>query len=142
MIEVSPGRYGWLVLHRVDGREHPAWYQRALLPGDFRPGSRPLPNYVLTLTGESPDPSETPTCGTCGLEPRVEDLEIVERTSGRRDFLLPFRDVRHPAHISWDRAGKTLPQTCYVCNCFGKLSQVGYILLCEACEENLRRGGE
>ena len=66
----SEALWPWLILHR----EHVAWYQRALLLGDFRPGCRPRAEYVRLPDGTLPDPAEIPRCATCGEEPRVEDL--------------------------------------------------------------------
>ena len=135
----STGSYPWLILHG----KHDAWYQRALLRGDFAPGTEPLPNYVLALDGTRPDPSETPCCGTCGKVPKVEDLTPVERETKRQNFLDVFRNRHHPDWRPWSKAGRTKPDSCYVCNSLDEvLSISGYIKLCAHCEGHLQRGGE
>ncbi len=138
----SSGRIPWIIFHLVDGKEHVAWLQRALIPGDFRPGTPPLPNYVVYPDGYSPHPEETPKCTTCGVVPEVKDLEPEERSTGGRGHLDRFRDTRRPDWKPWVEAGRTKAHTCYVCNTQGPLAQKEPILLCIRCEENLRRGGE
>jgi hypothetical protein len=91
---------------------HEAWYQRALLMGDFAPGLKPLPNYVITLTGEPVDPYSTPKCGTCKGSPATDDLLPVERATGRSNFLEAFRS----GQIPWEKAGRTKAETCFYCN--------------------------
>ena len=140
MVEPSAGDYPWLILHKG----HPAWYQRALMAGDFSPGTQPQPNYVLTLEGTQPEPYAVPICGTCGVEPKVEQLEPLERETGRRDWLDRFRlSPTHPDHVPWNRGGRTDPRTCYVCNTpRERISRRGaYVLICDRCEEHLARGG-
>lgn len=97
------GIHCWAVEHRG----HPALYLRALLPGDFAPGLLPAIRHVLTLSGERPG---SVTCGTCGEVPAAADLEPIERATGARGFLRPFREGRAP----WPRA--TDPETCWECS--------------------------
>jgi len=101
----------WLIKHNG----HPAWYQRALVAGDFAPGSPLLVNYVLGLDEELPDPDVPLTCGTCGLVPDVNDLDAEERVTGEGGFLEAFRKpgMRWPSQ-------KTDPETCWHCNRKGK----------------------
>lgn len=97
------GEWWWAVEHRG----HPAFYLRALLPGDFAPGRLPLPRHVRTLTGEEDD---DPVCGTCAETPVAEDLDIVERATGRRGFLTEQRAQRQP----WPKP--TDPASCWLCS--------------------------
>ena len=135
MADAPPAElWPWLVLHG----EHVAWYQGALVRGDFQPGRRPIPNYVVMPDGTLPDPGEALACGTCGDEPLVEDLTPVERATGDRDCLTPFRR----GLIPWSKAGHTHASTCYACNDPTEaLSQDGYIKLCVRCERHLQGGG-
>lgn len=138
MAEPSTGDYHWLIVHHtVAAPWHPAWYQRAVMLGDFESGRRPLPNYVLRLDGTTPAPTETPSCGTCGAEPETDELNVVERATGKSNFLAPLRDGTVP----WDRVGHTRPETCYVCNSEGEQVPGVHIALCRPCEANLSRGG-
>ena len=122
----------WLVRHW----DHNAWYQRALVSGDFRPGLAPISEYVTYLDGTTPDPEAAPVCCGCGQVPRVEDLTPVERTSGRADFLQAFRQ----GLIPWREA--TNRQTCQHCNSpTAPLTVTGYVRLCGQCEEHLAAGG-
>lgn len=144
----SNNSYPWVIVHKVAGAEHIAWFQRALLPGDFAPRGKarggtgtgyPLPNYVMYGDGRSPDPDEqTPRCQGCGVHPKNDDLTPVERATGTRNFLVPFRTGR----VSWTKAAVTDPHTCYVCNHPLPLAYDGVIKLCEQCEENLAKGGQ
>ena len=100
------GDWQWMIEHLG----HVAWYQRALMRGDFSPGHRPLPNYVLQLDGRLADPDKTPKCGTCKKMPTVDELVPVDRSNGARAVLTPFRIGLE----EWPPA--TDPETCYVCN--------------------------
>jgi len=102
----SVGEWPWLIEH--DG--HIAWYQRALMRGDFSPGNRPLPNYVLQLDGKLADPDKVPKCGMCKKIPMTDELIPVDRSNGARSVLTPFRI----GLAEWPPA--TDPETCYVCN--------------------------
>jgi hypothetical protein len=103
----EPNDWCWAIEHEG----HLAWYQRALMRGDFAPGSKPLPNYVLQLDGTLPDPEKPPKCGTCGKVPSVQELVPVDRHTGTRSVLTPFR----LGLAEWPPP--TDPETCYVCNC-------------------------
>jgi len=105
------GECWWVILHRdQNGDLHHAWYQRALLKGDFRPGLEPRADYIVDADGRAADPVVTPTCATCREIPHVSDLEPVERTTGDAGFLDDFREHRRP----WPEA--TNPLTCWYCN--------------------------
>lgn len=96
----------WEILH---GGHH-AWYQRALLRGDFRPGLIPCAHYIVDKEGRAADPTTTPTCETCGEVPDVNDLEAVERATGKAGFLESCRSGKRP----WPEP--TNPLTCWWCN--------------------------
>ena len=96
------GIYWWAIEHQG----HPAFYLRALMPGDFGPGCLPLPRHALALDGTVPDEVR---CGTCGEVPGVAELEPVERATGQRGFLQALRSGRRP----WPKA--TDPATCWLC---------------------------
>jgi hypothetical protein len=146
MAEPSKADWPWLILHN----DHPAWYQRALLPGDFAPGRMPMPNYILTLTGEIPKLGQV-RCGTCKKKPAVEDLEPVERTTGQTGFLDRYRYGRRP--VPWPEGLN--PTNCWNCNnpmgndskeidCDATLlrkvkEQKGYkVRVCKGCAEHLK----
>ena len=99
------GTWWWAVEHQG----HPAFYLRALLPGDFAPGRAPAPRHAATLAGEQFPERKAVTCGTCKQAPDVEDLEPVERATGHRGFLAVFRRGDHP----WLRP--TDPASCWLC---------------------------
>jgi len=96
------GIWWWAVEHIG----HPAFYLRTLMPGDFAPGRLPLARHVADLEGgEDADP----VCGTCGHVPALSGaLEIIERRTGARGFLEPYR-----ASGKWPAA--TPADTCWLC---------------------------
>lgn len=96
----------WAVEH--DG--HPAFYLSALMPGDFAPGLLPLARHVVALDGTRIYFDGAPVCGTCGEVPAAEDLEPIERRTGRRGFLAPYRD----RIASWKPA--TPSRSCWLCS--------------------------
>ena len=135
----AAGTWWWAVEH--EGPEepggdltittHPAFYLRALLPGDFAPGRAPSPRHVGTLTGDGVE--GVAKCGTCGEVPEVGALDVVERASGDRGFLAPFREGRTP----WPRP--TDPQSCWLCGGPSRLAtrEVGGHKFCEGCASHL-----
>ena len=129
------GTWWWAVEHQG----HPAFYLRALLPGDFAPGRSPAPRHAATLKGDQCREKKPVTCGTCGRVPEAGDLEPVERRTGDVGFLRPFRE----GHGPWPRP--TDPATCWLCGC---PPQVAYLVLetpggkaqaCAGCEPYLKR---
>ena len=100
---VAPEHW-WAVEHAG----HPAFYLRALMPGDFSPGRLPLERHVARLDGSQE--RLVPLCGTCGTRPLVEALEPIERPTGARGFLAPFRERRAP----WPKP--TDPNSCWLCS--------------------------
>lgn len=110
----------WEILHG----DHHAWFQRSLMAGDFKPGLPPRSEYIVDEDGRVADPDVVPTCGTCGVVPRVEELEPVERITGVRGFLSQFRARLRP----WPKP--TNPATCWHCNCPGPVVAAG---LCSSC---------
>ena len=119
----------WGVLHLG----HVAWYQRAALVGDFRPGLQPRPEYVVYSDERVPDLREPPRCMGCGRVPRTEDLVLVERATRRADFL----DIYRRGRRLWP--APTNPATCAWCNAPGRLAIDGDVKLCPACESVLRK---
>lgn len=117
----------WTILHNG----HFAWYQRALVSGDFKPGKTPRSEYIVDEDGREADFAATPKCTTCGEVPKVEDLEPVERVTQQRGYLDPYRSGREP----W-RAG-TNDNTCFRCNNPAQLA-VENPPLCKQCEAYLR----
>jgi hypothetical protein len=105
------GECWWVILHRGrDGELHHAWYQRALIKGDFKPGLAPRGDYIVDADGRAADPMVTPLCLTCHTIPDVDDLEPFERATGDDGFLIDFRLGRRP----WPKP--TDPLTCWHCN--------------------------
>jgi hypothetical protein len=140
----SVGSCPWAILHRApDGSMHLAWYQRAMIVGDFNPAKKPLPNYVTYPDGTSPGPDDTPVCTACQVAPANADLDPVDRATGQYGFLEMYRDQRRPDWRPWRMAPVTDPNTCYVCNFKMKPGDYdGRIKLCSTCADNLARGGE
>ena len=108
MAEPSTGEYPWVVLHEG----HPAWYQWCLMVGDFAPGKKPLPNYVLRLDGVRPSAHENLKCGTCGKPVKTEDLDVMERSTKKMGWFDNYRRGKK----DWQQASITIPDTCYHCN--------------------------
>jgi hypothetical protein len=128
------GTYWWAVEHRG----HPAFYLRALLPGDFAPGRQVAPRHVLSLAGvQATGPA---TCGTCGEVPASEDLDVVERRTGNRGFPIEQRAGRR----AWPRA--TDPASCWLCSTRQQPATVvveqphGEVAVCARCAAFLARG--
>lgn len=126
------GIYWWAVEHQG----HPCCYLRALMPGDFAPGRRPLARHVLGLDGVVP---AALVCGTCGEAPAAVDLEPIERATGQRGFLAALRSSRRP----WPKA--TDPATCWLCSSPGqradRTAPVGpagaMVAVCSPCARHL-----
>jgi hypothetical protein len=102
------GRWWWAVQHD----EHPAFYLWSFVAGDFAPGPRsgPLRRHAGTLGGSLVRGDGPVRCGSCGAVPDVGRLEVVERCTGDRAFLTPYRSGRSP----WPRA--TDPRSCWLCS--------------------------
>lgn len=124
----------WLITHLG----HPAWFQRAALIGDFAPGRVPIVNYASTLEGAEMGPElERPVCGTCSAVPMTDELDIVERTTRRSDFLAHYRKQGR-----WPPPSD--PDSCWYCNSPGQMfhfSRLAYasqdsekVRLCDACD--------
>jgi hypothetical protein len=96
--------FWWAVEHRG----HPAFYLRALMPGDFAPGRRPALRHALTVDGKRP--TSVLQCGTCGETPEAGDLEPIERTTGIRGFLGEYRRGR----ARWPQP--TEESSCWLCS--------------------------
>lgn len=80
------GTLWWAVEHLG----HPAFYLRALMPGDFRPGQAgPLPRHTYGLDGKQ---LKVVRCETCHEAPRPEDLAPIERKTHGRGFLDAVRN--------------------------------------------------
>lgn len=112
---------------QIEHNGHLAWYQRALISGDFKPGLTPQATYIVDADGRYVDPATTPTCATCGEVPDVDDLDAVERVTGRRDFLDGYRSGLDP----WP--APTDPAKCRLCNC-GPAGDAG---LCPTCAAHI-----
>ena len=95
----------WEIEH--DG--HHAWFQRALLVGDFAPGRVPSPRFVGYPNGHA-HPDVPPTCSTCGAVPETRDLVAVEIETDDSFFLAAFREGLK----KWPKP--TDPNTCWWCN--------------------------
>ena len=119
----------------VEHAGHPAFYLRALMPGDFAPGRLPLARHVWPLAGAY---AEDVACGTCGGVPRAEALEVVERHTGARGFLALLRAGRQP----WPRA--TDASRCWLCGCRDSawvvaLTPLVDARMCERCRDHLKK---
>lgn len=117
-------REPWLVMHNG----HRAWAQRAFMIGDFAPGRTVAGWYVVDAEGRAADPHAAPVCETCGVVPPVEELNVVEVSTGIKDFLARARELKR-----WPRP--TDPKTCWWCNCPGLDLEDG--LLCSGCRAHL-----
>ncbi len=101
--EVPVGTYWWAVEHLG----HPAFYLRALLPGDFKTGRGPLARHTYGLDGRQ---LEDVRCETCHEKPRPDDLDPIERKTHTRGFLDVFRAGR----AAWPHP--TTPSACWLCS--------------------------
>lgn len=123
----------WSVLHK----DHPAFYLRTLMPGDFAPGRLPAPRHVRFLERPAEGLPVEVTCGTCGEVPRSEDLEPIERATGHRGFLAEFRCGR----ARWPNPTKE--QSCWMCsgqapaNTRARL-RATEVLVCAGCAKHLK----
>jgi hypothetical protein len=122
MINVSP----WAVFHIG----HFAWHQRALLPGDFAPGRKVAAWHIVYPDGKVAHPYDSPKCSTCGVTPETSELEVVEKSTGERMFLAPYRALQRP----WPQPKN--PKNCWWCNL---PAPPGRPPLCDSCVEHLRR---
>ena len=122
----------------VEHLGHPAFYLRALLPGDFAPGRGPAPRHTLIASGQAAE-GRSVVCDTCGVEPRPEDLEPIERTTGHLGHLAAYRAGR----VSWPRA--TDPASCWLCSSPAQRAylivetSVGKVRACEGCARHMSR---
>lgn len=126
----------WSVTHLG----HPAFYLRALMPGDFAPGHRPLARHAVALDGSRPE--EPLVCGTCELAPEPEDLEPIERVTGHGGFLDEFRGGRTPWRAATDAT------SCWLCSTKREaasqsvvLESGDEVLMCRRCAAHQARGG-
>lgn len=135
----TPDAYIWWWALEHNG--HPCCYLRALMPGDFRPGARPLTRHVKYLDGVVPNDGESLVCGTCGEVPESKDLEPIERATGDRGHLAPFRSGTAP----W--AKPTDPQSCYQCSSRDKAADCEHepkhdksvkLKVCAGCSKHLK----
>lgn len=151
----NPGIWWWGVQHKG----HAAWFQRAVMAGDFGPGRLPLPRHVLTLDAVRLEENEKPRCGTCGEVPDSRDLEPVERSTGLGGWLRIYRAALKPwpkptdPKRCWECCHRDLPVTDQVVihkhHQFGRTKRqptedeaaltVG---VCASCAAHLTRGGE
>jgi len=86
----------WAVRHKVAGDTHSAWRMRAFLIGDFAPGKAGRNDYVIERDNTPGDRTKRPRCETCDKVPQADDLIVVERATGDRHFLDPYRDGLRP----------------------------------------------
>lgn len=105
----------WAVEHQEQGMgtPHPAFYLRALMPGDFGPRSLgPLARHTYHLDGTQAE--EQPVrCGTCQLIPKPIHLIPIERLTherGREHFFQMYHFKIRP----WPVPGN--PGLCWLCN--------------------------
>jgi hypothetical protein len=128
----------WEVRHIVDGAEHVAWYQRAALVGDFRPGVEPLAAYAVDGEGLAMDPTAPPRCVTCGEVPNTDALDVVNRDNGHRGYLNRYRREEKPA--PWPEP--TDPGSCWWCNCQPSLEPLVCSAppICARCDAHLKKG--
>ncbi len=136
------GTWWWAVEHKG----HPAFYLRSLKPGDFAPGRRPLPRHALmTEPFHLRVADDQPlVCDTCGEAPAVDDLDVIERSTGDSGFLDPFRGRGQYARtpVPWPKA--TNRASCWECGAKRGvtetvLTQAGEVRVCESCAEHLGR---
>lgn len=95
----------------VEHLGHPAFYLRALVPGDCAPGRLPLARHILTLDG---DEDAEAICGTCEQTPRAENLEAIERATGQTGFLGQYRAEVDAGRRKWPTP--TAPGSCWQCS--------------------------
>lgn len=116
----------WEVQHNG----HFAWYQRALLIGDFAPGLTPRADFIVWSDGRSANPDGAPQCETCAMIPDVDKLIAVEIATGDSHFLAPFRAGLQ----KWPKP--TDVSNCWWCNTTGAGATTSPPL-CEQCQEYL-----
>lgn len=121
---------------RIEHLGHLAWYQRALVAGDFAPGRVPISEYIVDEFGRSANPLSTPKCLTCGVVPGVDDLQSEEVTTKRRGQLHRYRLLMgNPVRLPWPEP--TDPTTCFWCNSpTAPVVTVG-VRLCVGCAAHL-----
>lgn len=134
------GTWWWALEHRG----HPAFYLRALMPGDFAPGtSGPLARHVADLSGAQVAEGKPVTCGTCGQTFSDDDddyWDVVERQTGALGFL----DALRSGKVRWP--GATDPAACWLCSAPRKRAYLmvetpgGRARACEQCAAYLTRG--
>lgn len=119
----------------VEHAGHPAYYLRALIPGDFAPGRTPAPRHVLQLDGSRPAVGPVP-CGTCAAIPDPAELEPYERRTGISGFLEGFRR----GDSLWP--GATSETSCWECSHPRIEAEVEIdgqtVRTCGRCERHLR----
>jgi len=109
---------------------HFAWYQRALLIGDFAPGLTPIPDFVVLSRGRSANPDAPPVCETCRVVPDVKELIAIERATGESHYLAPFRK----GLTKWPKP--TASTSCWWCNS-PRVAAASSPPLCEQCQVHL-----
>lgn len=112
---------------------HFAWFQRSLLPGDFKPGLTPNSFYIVDKDGRAADPFEVPKCETCGEVPEVNDLEPTDPSTLVAGFLDRFRRKIQPH--PWPAPSN--PKGCWFCGTKGPTVS-GSPRICRQCEQHLR----
>lgn len=128
------GIFWWAIEHQG----HPAFFARALMPGDFAPGRGPLPRHLAGLDGAAVAEAR---CGLCDEVPAPGDLEAIERNTGNRGFLAPYRTGR----VRWPAA--TDPASCWQCSsrkepatATAELGGGTAVAVCEKCAAHLAHG--
>lgn len=124
---VGPRTPGLELWWAVEHRGHPAFYLRALMPGDFAPGQAgPLTRHASDLEGV---PMAHVLCETCGARPDPADLEPIERATGDRGHLARLRQ-------GLDRwPPPTDPASCYLCSDPGRtVDETGHCAACSPLE--------
>lgn len=98
----------------IEHHGHPAFFLRALMPGDMAPltGLGPLPRHAYTLAEEQIE--EFPVrCCTCRQIPNPADLVPIERCTGERGRMHFFTQYELGVK-PWP--GPTSQSTCWLCS--------------------------
>jgi len=117
----------------VEHNGHHAWFQRALLIGDFAPGLVPVPWFVVYADGRAASPLDPPKCATCAAVPATNELIVIEIATGDSHFLAPTRSGLK----KWPKP--TDPKTCWWCNS-PRVGAASSPAICEGCAAHLATG--
>lgn len=129
----------------VEHLGHPAFYLRALKPGDFAPDRLPLARHAYTINGTQVVErglANDVVCCTCHDHVESKDLEPIERKTGLRGHVAggpSFLDVYRLGRKPWP--SPTDPRSCWLCSNprVPADREVGGLRVCAPCARHLER---